>query len=106
MLATDFQIVFEKQWKRSHETLLTKSVEYATDSDLLVNFKTASALLHTTPEQALTGMLAKHVVSIFDMVGTQQTYSSLQWDEKITDAVNYLILLRALLIESGQMPIA
>ena len=49
---------------------------------------------------ALAGMMSKHVVSLYDMC-----YSSLlqfdleQWDEKITDCINYLILLKALIKE-------
>ena len=45
-------------------------------------------------------MMSKHVVSLYDMC-----YSSLlqfdleQWDEKITDCINYLILLKALIKE-------
>ena len=45
-------------------------------------------------------MMSKHVISLYDMC-----YSSLlhfdmdQWDEKITDCINYLILLKALVKE-------
>ena len=58
------------------------------------------ALQHCTPEQALAGMLAKHIVSLYDMcfdVGTHYDIST--WDEKITDSLNYLFLLKAIVKE-------
>lgn len=104
MLAKEFQAVLERQWGYTHRTLVAKAVEYASDTDVLSNFKTAAALQHITPEQALTGMLAKHIVSIFNMVGTTAEYPSAVWDEKITDAINYLILLQGLLAEHPPKP--
>ena len=56
----------------------------------------------TTPENALIGMLAKHMVSILDMVDDipSGAYHGIQeWDEKIGDAVNYLLLLEGLIEE-------
>ena len=68
--------------------------------DRLNAFKIAASLQGCTPKAALAGMMSKHVVSLYDMC-----YSSLlqfdleQWDEKITDCINYLILLKALIKE-------
>jgi len=41
-------------------------------------------------------MMAKHTVSIYDMCGSGEIYDIAKWDEKITDHINYLLLLRAL----------
>jgi len=79
--------------------LQTKGGEYSTEGDRLGNFKTAAALQNCTPEQALAGMMAKHVVSIYDMIGANCAGPLEMWDEKILDAINYLILLRALVSE-------
>ena len=68
--------------------------------DRLSAFKIAASLQGCTPKAALAGMMSKHIVSLYDMC-----YSSLlqfdleQWDEKITDCINYLILLKALIKE-------
>ena len=43
-------------------------MEYAPDeTDRLSSFKAAAALLHCTQQEALCGMLAKHIVSVYDM---------------------------------------
>lgn len=49
---------------------------------------------------ALAGMMSKHVVSLYDMCySTLLHFDMEQWDEKITDCINYLILLKALVKE-------
>ena len=48
--------------------LLIKGKEYTPDeADRFSSFKTAAELQHTTQANALLGMLAKHIVSLFDM---------------------------------------
>lgn len=84
------------------EKLLTKKgKEYAPDEDRdrLAVFKTAAKLEGTTPEQALAGMMAKHTVSIYDMCSSGEKYEMDVWSEKITDHINYLLLLRALVLD-------
>ena len=78
--------------------LLNKNKEYATE-DVLHNFKVAARLEGITPEQALAGMMAKHTVSIYDMIKSAEYYDSAVWDEKIGDSINYLILLRSVVEE-------
>lgn len=95
----DFDMIIEQQIQRSKDVLLNKQKEYATDTDRLHNFRIAAALQGCTPKQALGGFLAKHIVSIFDMCGSSKDFSDDQWNEKITDAINYLLLLRAVVEE-------
>lgn len=96
----DFEIVFDRQVEQCSQILAKKSEEYASDSDKLLNFKTSSGLQHITPEKALSGMMAKHTVSIYDMIESEKVYPDEVWAEKITDHINYLILLRALVFDT------
>ena len=93
MTQNEFNVVLEQQYRKCADVLAHKKKEYTGDRiDRLSAFKIAASL------QA--GMMSKHVVSLYDMC-----YSSLlqfeleQWDEKITDCINYLILLKALIKE-------
>ena len=83
------------------DTLQKKTKEYTgDDTDRLGAFKAAAALQHTTPERALAGMLAKHIVSLYDMCFADSvSYEESVWDEKITDSLNYLFLLKAIVKE-------
>ena len=45
------------------------------------------------------GMLSKHLISVSDMCMDERKYSKEQWDEKITDSINYFLILRAIVEE-------
>lgn len=81
------------------ETLRAKAAEYATDGDRLHNFKVAAAVQGVSPLDALGGMMAKHTVSVYDMIGIGDTTPLDLWEEKIKDSINYLFLLWALINE-------
>lgn len=93
--------VFDEQVRLCADTLKRKTKEYTGDApDRLGAFKAAAALQHTTPQRALAGMLAKHIVSLYDMCFSKETvYPIDTWDEKITDSLNYLFLLKAIVKE-------
>lgn len=94
-----FQEVVERQFRMSHTVLVEKGREYADERDMLRNFKIAAGLQGSTPRQALGGMLAKHMVSIYDLINEDECAPTHIWDAKLTDAINYLLLLRALSVE-------
>lgn len=102
MNAERFDQVLNEQIKRVIDILGSKADEYASDKDRLHNFKASGMLQHISPIEALRGKMAKHTISIYDMIGSGVVYPIEQWDEKITDHINYLILLRALLIEEEE----
>lgn len=99
MDAARFGDILDAQFKRVRDVLVVKAAEYATE-DRLANFKKAAHLRGVTQAQAITGMMVKHTVSIYDMVESDKTFTLDQWDEKITDHLNYLILLRAALVDN------
>ena len=101
MTTDELKVVFEEQAQRCREVLLQKGMEYTPDeADRFSSFKTAASLQNTSPANALLGMLSKHIVSLYDMsfVGTEQ-YAAEIWGEKITDALNYLFILSAIIKE-------
>lgn len=95
----DFNQIFEGQVDICREMLVDKRNEYASDHDVLINFKNGALVNRNTPKQTLKGYLTKHIVSIYDMIDAEEVSSLEKWDEKLTDAINYLILLKALVIE-------
>ena len=100
----DFEIILNNRIESIRKTLNAKGTEYATEDDRLHNFKVAARIANTTPARALKGMFLKHLVSIFDLIDydaqyglgpNQETYGLI--DEKVGDAINYLVLLEAIL---------
>lgn len=102
MKANEFTEVIHNQFNTCELVLGDKAAEYATD-DRLHNFKMAAELQGVSPQSALAGMMAKHVISVFDMCASGIPYPADKWDEKITDNINYLVLLRALIIDQEKI---
>lgn len=98
MDAKRFDEILHKTVSSTVKTLASKAKEY-TKGDRLYNFKRAAGIQETTPEKALLGMWSKHLVSILDLIEGTLPATEAILNEKIGDTINYLILLKALLIE-------
>ena len=98
-----FSKLLEYRIELMRSVLAAKSAEYSTTEDKLHNFKRAADMLQCTPERALIGMWSKHIISILDIVNKVDNNIALPpidlLEEKIGDAINYLILLEALVKE-------
>ena len=94
MDAETFNQIFEYQMGKVESTLVKKGDEYATE-DRLHNFRVAATMQGTSLKQALAGMMAKHTASVYDMCSSNEEFDLDKWDEKITDHINYLFLLAA-----------
>lgn len=100
MNTDDFAEIVGNQFRICEDVLVDKNREYATE-DVLHNFRVAADLTGESMRKALSGMLAKHTVSIFDMCQSMEVYPLATWNEKITDHINYLILLKAIVLEEN-----
>lgn len=94
-----FEKVIKEQIKTCEDVLIGKAKEYATDDDRLHNFKNAAGMMSCDPKEALAGMMAKHTISVYDMCRSGKDYPIELWNEKITDHINYLLLLKAVVKE-------
>ena len=101
MKAKAFEKIVKNRLKHCKKLLCSKGDEYARGDDRLHNFKKAAAMSHTTPEDALWGMWVKHLVSVKDMVDDPKRSSDRMIDEKISDLINYGLLLEAILKEKS-----
>lgn len=107
MKQSEFNGIVVEMLTQAESTLTRKGREYAeaasteNEVDRLEHFKKAATLQGVTTAQAAFGMLAKHLVSVADMVASRETYCSETWDEKIGDSINYLLILRAIVQEAA-----
>lgn len=101
MTNLDFNAIVERQLARISDVLAAKGEEYSLSGDRLEAFKKAANLQGETVKQALCGMLAKHVVSVYDMAMSENQFSAERWDEKLTDVMCYLLLLKAAIEEEN-----
>lgn len=111
MLASQFRVIVDARIDAIKRTLASKGEEYASDKDRLHNFKRSVELVNelglpeSTAARECFGFLRKHLISIADIcnretfvhMGDEEFRAML--DEKIGDAINYLILMYACLVE-------
>ncbi len=97
MTRRQFDKVVKKRMKLVEKTLLAKQREYARKDNVYHNFDEAAKITRNSREQALWGMLSKHLVSIADLIYDNTELRSDIVEEKIGDAINYLILLEGML---------
>jgi len=106
MTQDDFMRLVDSRYRSCCQVMTRKGMEYSRNEDKLHNFKRAAAMLGVTPEMALVGMMAKHLVSILDMVDDLQCRDSKPAPEllaeKMNDTHNYFYLLEALLSEKSK----
>ena len=102
MTGKEFDKIINDQLNYCKELLCQKNKEYNPALDnRFHSFLNAAALQGISPKKALAGMMAKHTISIYDMCESG-SYSVEKWTEKITDHINYLLLLKALIIEQEE----
>ncbi|QPL14700.1 hypothetical protein SEA_SCHWARTZ33_55 [Gordonia phage Schwartz33] len=98
-----FEDIVEQLIEKVRTTLLIKTAEYVPEEtkDRFHNFHISAAFNQQKPTEALWGFLTKHLVSLADMVKDESTKHSMEkWDEKINDAIIYLILLKGIVTEN------
>lgn len=105
MITTEkFNEIFDETMAKCSELLGIKANDYAEGDDRLHNFMIAGDLADCSPIKAVQGMMLKHVVSVNDYINRYEDGADIsmeQWDEKILDNINYLILLRAAVIDDS-----
>jgi hypothetical protein len=106
-----FNEVVEKRIKLITDVLAKKGKEYSGDKDVFHNFKNATGIsFHEAPEKVAWEFMTKHLMSIKDMLDKVEQNPSQEptqelIEEKIGDAINYLILIEGMLKERIEDPL-
>ena len=98
-----FNDCIDNRLNECKELLLVKGLEYRRNNDPYHNFNKVSKMRNKTPEEALSGMWAKHLCSILDIIDDIELHNKIPskelLSEKISDNINYLLILEALIEE-------
>jgi hypothetical protein len=98
----EFAEILQEQLDRISAVLGVKTNEYATQEDQLKNIRAAATLMEEPLPKSVAGTMVKHTVSIYHMIKSGKQFPMEVWDEKITDHIIWLILLKATLHEGAQ----
>tara|TARA_B100000902_G_C27182464_1_gene849661 strand:- start:345 stop:659 length:315 start_codon:yes stop_codon:yes gene_type:complete len=102
MKTKDFNKLLESRFKKTRETYSRKMNEYATDLDVFQSFKEGVGFsFQDTPEGVAWNYASKHFESIKNIISKipNEIPSHELVDEKIGDAINYLIIIEGLIKE-------
>ena len=106
MTKDDFNEVVARRQELIGQVLASKGKEYANSNDVFHNFKNATGLsFHNAAEKVAWEFMVKHLQSIKDIIAEvssetkAKVASSNIIEEKIGDAINYLILIEGMLKE-------
>lgn len=108
MIKARFQNLITQQFDRLRDLTATKGEEYTrSDDDQLANFKRQAAELGTEPEKILGVYLNKHLDSIKTYIkakkaGQRAPDLSEPIEGRIDDAILYLLLLKAMVVEQSE----
>ena len=104
MNAEKLDEIMTEQFEICRMVMGNKAREYTDENeDKLAAIKAAAALQGISPQAAAMGMMSKHIVSIADMCTSGEEYTDARWNEKITDAMNYLFFIRAIVQEQSDL---
>ncbi len=98
-----FNQLIEQQLDYCKELLSSKNDEYAKKTDRLSNFRQPSSLLGMCPAEVAFCYDTKHIASIQKIVHeiSQGKFPTKElWREKITDYINYGLLMNACVMEA------
>jgi hypothetical protein len=95
-----FETVLENRIAAVKDILDEKAIQYQRGNNRYSNFDKIALFENKTPEQALWGIAMKHIAALSDYVNDlpNNDMSEEQWQEKIGDTINYLILLEGIVL--------
>ena len=102
MKPQDFKEIVEDTLTQAHNVLGVKAIEYVRNNDAMHNFNVGAKMTGQTREQVLYGFALKHHISINDMredISQGKLPTKVMVDEKFGDAINYLILEKASILD-------
>src|SRR5690625_2596804 len=92
--------ILAQRIKKICDVLGSKADEYATDGSAFYNFERAADINRRSSKQELWSMATKQLVSILDMVVSDENFDPYYIDDKIADMLNYLILIEGIVKDS------
>ena len=92
----ELEKLIEERIQTCKRVLLKKSEEYSSESDRMRNFNTAGRMLGMPPYRVAFMYMMKHFESVYEIVVNDRPATPSVWEEKITDLINYLLLIDAM----------
>lgn len=104
MTQEEYEVFVKKQVDYCLDLLFNRNAMYNNPEqqvDRMRNFRSTAYLLHTDPITAAGSMASKHIAHLYDLISDGQDHPEDVWREPISDCINYLLIISALM-QSGE----
>lgn len=98
MKTEEFNQLVEDTFVKCSEVLTAKGKVYGT-SDRLSQLKLGGELGNTSPELFTYSLVSKHFVALQGLLQHKDKITMIKFDDYLLDIINYMVLIRALLLE-------
>ena len=98
MTHDEFRMFLQMLDTRLSKVLINKGKFY-TNENRFSNFISAGLMNDETTEEALWGMVSKHIIALKDMIKSHKHYDLPKWIEVGGDIINYIKLLLGIVAE-------
>lgn len=92
--------ILDKFYSKRMEVMHSKSLDYASDKDVLDNFKNVAAIVGVTPAQQCLSLIAVKVARIGNLLSSAKIPNNEALEDSVLDMANYTDLLYCLLKEN------
>ena len=99
MTNEEFLQEVKKQFMKCEGVLEKRRDLHEREDDRLAQFKKAGMTQDSSAIEALGGMMVQQTTNLYYLIDRQYLRNEKLWDKTITHHINYLLLLKALLVE-------
>ena len=85
--------------KQKIDKIFVEKGNFYGKQDRLGNFKSVGHMNAQKPEEALWGMVSKHIIALRDMIKSDKIYTEAKWIEYAGDVINFMKLLLGIIAE-------
>lgn len=98
MTNQEFSEFLDKWYEEVKSLREAKAKEYGADTKAFQNFFDGSRFLQIPPQFVAMNYMTKHIVSLYDIFSSQETYKAKRkyLKEKVNDIILYLLIILAL----------
>ena len=92
--------ILDNFYAKRMEVMHAKSLDYASDKDVLDNFKNVASIVGVAPAQQCLSLIAVKVARIGNILSSGKTPNNEALEDSVLDMANYTDLLHCLLKEN------
>lgn len=100
MTTKDFLELAQQTFDECFNIIKNKNHDYSDKNDPFSNFKFSGKVAGITPEQAALNLIGTKLARLNELITNSKSAKNESIEDSILDAINYLLLLRGMIVDS------